>query len=532
MNRFERYLFPQGPLVNFLTIVVLSGTFSALLIGRQIFYANWGILDDHEVFHYLGPTLHLPFSDIWSTLLERTEVGTLEGRFRPSYYLIKVVESSFFGSDVHLWYLGNTIAFTMFLSSIWWVLRRFVGGWLSGALTIWISILPLWADVWSRLGPSEIGGAACVGAMIFATDFVLFSDSRRVGSASAIALALATIALMGMKETFLPLAAGTAVVFILAWMRRKLSALLIVSLSLLILVSLASEVLVVMRQTLGAGKDFYGNSTGLWPTIKFGIIGVLDGLLRTWWLYTLPIIFLQLFNLLPRKSLGDWISNSNEAVWAYCFLITMYAAQCALYRSSFPHNSRYDFPAMLLVPLTCCILVSEIASKARKHFPARTMEYAQLIAATFLFFALLVANLGPPLALSTAVKTNIKVTNLFYNELQRLTHAAKASPAFPIIIDAHGPFAYEPVLSLSFYLSSLGASNPISVRYHPDDSYKGAFFDGAQRSLLALQEADSGAFTPLQKTLASHAPGCLSVGIDGQPDASCSGFEVISRSTN
>ena len=274
MNWFERCLFPRSPLVRFIIIVCLSTSFSFLLTGRQIFQANWSVIDDHEVFHYLGPDLHLAPSKIWSTLLEKTEVGTLQGRFRPGYYLIKVFETSFFGSNVHLWYLGNTIAFAIFLSSVWWLLCRFVGGWLSGVLTAFISILPLWSNVWSRLGPSEIGGAACVGVMLFAADAILFSDNPRTRNGSAVLLAASTIALAGMKETFIPLSGGTAVIFTLAWMRRRLSPLLIAVLSLLVVAGLGGIVLVAMREMSDRGTDVYGNSAGSWPTIKFGIIGL------------------------------------------------------------------------------------------------------------------------------------------------------------------------------------------------------------------------------------------------------------------
>ena len=153
INRFERFLFPRSQWVNFVVIALLSTALSFALVGRQVFLANWGLIDDHEVFHFLGPNLHLPISDIWNTLLEKTEVGTLQGRFRPSYYFIKVLETALLGTNVHLWYLGNTIGFAIFLSSVWWALRRFVGGWLSGVLTLSIALLPLWSGIWSRLGP-------------------------------------------------------------------------------------------------------------------------------------------------------------------------------------------------------------------------------------------------------------------------------------------------------------------------------------------------------------------------------------------
>ena len=108
MRRLERWLFPRGESLNLLLIACLSGAISFILIGRQIYQANWGLIDDHEIFHFLGPGLRLPLADIWSTLLAKTEVGSLQGRFRPGYYTVKLIETSLWGSNVHLWYLART----------------------------------------------------------------------------------------------------------------------------------------------------------------------------------------------------------------------------------------------------------------------------------------------------------------------------------------------------------------------------------------------------------------------------------------
>jgi hypothetical protein len=126
----ERLLFPQSRAGAFFAIIVISGVFSLLLTGTQIFRANWGLIDDHQIFTFLGPDLKLPASEIWSTLLTKTEVGQLQGRFRPSYYLITVVETSLFGPDVHLWYIRNSVAFALFLSGLWWTMSRHVVAWL------------------------------------------------------------------------------------------------------------------------------------------------------------------------------------------------------------------------------------------------------------------------------------------------------------------------------------------------------------------------------------------------------------------
>jgi hypothetical protein len=179
---------------------------------------------------------------------------------------------------------------------------------------------------------------------------------------------------------------------------------------------------------------------------------------------------------------------------------------------------------MLLLPATCCLLACEISNKLRSVFPQRTIDYAQLTAAGFLIFSLVYVNVGTPPALAVAVKKNIATTTEFFGEFKRAIETAKESPEKPIILDAYGPLAYEPVFSLPIYFGAFGVKNSVSVRYHSDSSV-GAFFDGLQRNLTALESG--GGYTPLQEALArSSQNGCISIGILGAPDANCAAFHI------
>jgi hypothetical protein len=530
MSWLECRLFPQSRFLNFIVIVCLSGVFSYLLTGKQIALANWGMIDDHEMFTFLGPNLHLAPGDIWNTLLTKTEIGTLQGRFRPSYYLLKVIEAAAFGPNVHLWYLVNTVSFAIFLASIWWTTLRFAGIWLSGALTASIALLSLWADVWSRLGPSEIFGAASVGIMLFGADLVLFSGRPLLRNVGAVIVTLAAITLAGLKETFVPLAAGgPALIFILAVIERRLSRAVIAVLSCVILGCIGAIGFVVSKELHVAGADYYGRSIGPGVTLLYAVLGGLDGLLRTVWLWALPLVFLSMLKVVPQRPLAQWMSDSRMAIGIYLFLIAMYAAQCGLYRNLFPQNMRYDFPAMLLIPATACVLACEVSCRLRDRFPQRVINYAQLVAAVFLIFALVNANIAkPPPALAVAVKKNIESTSAFFDEVQRLVAAAKEAPDSPVILEAHGPRAFEAVHGVPIYLRALGVANPVSVRFHRDEQAKGALYDRLQASLAGMQDADSQALTPLAKSLAGREKGCLSVGLYGPPDSACKPFEMSS----
>jgi len=532
MNGLERLLFPRSQLVNFLVIACLSTALSFALIGRQVWQANWGLIDDHEVFSYLGPGLQLPAGDIWNTLLAKTEAGTLQARFRPGFYALKVTEASLWGTNVHLWYLTRTVFFAVFLASIWWFMRRFIGGWLSGMLTVYISLLPLWADVWSRLGPSESAGAACVGIMTFAAYFLLFSDRPRARIFNAIILAIAAILLAGMKETFFPLAAGAIVVLIVAWAQRKLALPVAVVLTLAIAAAIGGILLVVRKEVAATGGvDYYANSLGFSSVLAFTGKGLLVAVARTWWIFVIPMLFLRLLRIIPPKPLTDWITGSRVALGAYGFLIASYAIQCGLYRANFPLNSRYDFPAMLLVPLCCCVLACELFRKIGPFYPERTINYALLTAAAFVLCCGLSdsTNFDRGRTLTAAVRRNIEDTTSFFRQLQSAVRAANESPESPIILEAYGGGAYEPVYSFLSYLPAYGTRNRLSVRLHPDKESAGKLYDRLELKLSDMQESDRRGLTPLQVSLANRSQGCISIGLNGAPDATCSQFRFDTR---
>jgi hypothetical protein len=530
MDRLERFLFPRFSLcVSFLVAAFISGIISFLLIGSQIYQANWGMIDDHEVFAFLGPKLDLPLGDVWRTLLSQTASEFVQARFRPSYYAIKLLETSFWGANVHLWYLTLTLGFTVFLTSMWWVMRRFIGGWLSAALTATIALLPLWAGVWSRLGPQESYGAACVGLMILSADFAFFSRALQARMLSAIALILATIVLIGMKETFFPIAVGTLGFLIFAGVRQKLPPILSAIFAGVIFVCI-SGMAFLLSKLLANGTDNYGTSVGLWSTLKTATIGMFIAFLRTWWLFIIPVFIMQMLQVIPRKSAGSWIADSKVALGAYLFLVGIYGIQCAPYGLSFPHNNRYDFPAMLLLPLTCCILACEFFKNIRPFFPDRTINYAQFAAATFLIFALVTVHLGNPPELIRAVRKNIATTNSFYNELQGAIRTAEGSPDRPILLEPYDEEAYEGIFSLSVYLRALGTKNSISVRLVPESKSREGAYGSFRQRMSDMEEQETGVFTPLRDSLTTRASkGCISIAINGTPDPACSGFRVNTK---
>ena len=154
-SKLDMILFPKRRIVLGL-IGVLTLSITIYVMGRQIWEANWWLIDDHEIFLFLGHRNHLPFSELFSTMLAKTEVGTWQGRYRPVYYFLRILETCLWGNNVHLWYLTLAVTMAIFIGALWWALSRFLPFWLSLAALIPVITLYFWSDIWTRLGPCEI----------------------------------------------------------------------------------------------------------------------------------------------------------------------------------------------------------------------------------------------------------------------------------------------------------------------------------------------------------------------------------------
>ena len=269
LQKLQLYLFPTNRLVSFWFILAASLTISFLLIGSQIFFANWSLIDNWDYFNWLGPSFQLPLSDIWNTLITKTEVGSLSGgRFRPTYYFLMILETSLWGPNVHLWYLARTLVFGLFIASIWWILSRFTGLLLGAILLMPILGLSFWGDIWARLGPSEIYGTGSIGIILFGIYGVVAAESLRLRTFSAAITAIATLVLMGAKETFIPVAALSVVILFAAAVLKLIPKLLAGFLITIIFAFGLLIVFVVQRIVTISGTDFYGDSVALPLLIK------------------------------------------------------------------------------------------------------------------------------------------------------------------------------------------------------------------------------------------------------------------------
>lgn len=506
-----------------LLIVFGAAAISLVLTGRQIWLADWGLIDDHEIFYFLGNKPHLPFSEIVSTVLDKTEVGSLQGRFRPSYYFLRVVESWAWGRDVHLWYVFGTAAFAFFLGAVWWVIARFLGLLPAALCMVPIAFAKFWGAVWGRLGPAEIYAAPATGLMLLGCYELFFAPSALRRNLGCAALTVGTVIVIGTKETLLPLAFLALFYVALAVVDRRLTALSGLIAGAIILSFSFVMAWIVLRQLAGTGADIYGNSVTPAARLKATLVSMRPFGAGFIGLATLAVAVVARWAWRYRATLSKVeIAGILGTLW---FMLAFFISQELAYGGALPTGTRYDFPAMLVPIFFVYFIACAVNLRLRETGKETSADVRGVFfAITVVLLFLAAGGIRGAAKSFDEIETNIVKTREFSVELAAIVSRARTEPAAPIILEAYGGGAYEPVYSLQRYLASAGLKNPIAVRLHPDPASSGPLYGNLEKTLRALQDAGGNSVVRLGDVPAAAV--CLSIGINGEADGRCAGFRV------
>jgi hypothetical protein len=134
--------------------------FLFLLISKTL-NSGFHFVDDHEVIkikNELKSTSLITVSENWV----RDDLNN-NGRFRPFYYIQRVIETKLLGSDFFLWSLYNAILFCLALIFFYLAMRNMKFGLGESIAFLIITFIGPQSSVWWRLGPGESLGMALLG---------------------------------------------------------------------------------------------------------------------------------------------------------------------------------------------------------------------------------------------------------------------------------------------------------------------------------------------------------------------------------
>jgi hypothetical protein len=168
-----------------------------------MFHADFGIIDDHEIANILGSDNQVTISAI-PPLIQQWAIEH-NGRWRPGYYVLRILEAFFVGAHASLWYTNRLLLALASALALYWGLRVLLCPFPAGVVTLLFFSGPQ-NEMWTRLGPGEAYGVPLVLAGLA---WITVQLGRHHWQPAWFLPGFAMLLLAGfMKESFIPILPG------------------------------------------------------------------------------------------------------------------------------------------------------------------------------------------------------------------------------------------------------------------------------------------------------------------------------------
>jgi len=499
----------------------------AIAIGISLYcwgpltHAKWGLIDDHEIMHFIGTHERLPLSHVVPVLKdsELSSTSTLQ-RFRPSYYILRTTEATFWGKNASLWYAFR-IAIALFLAiTLAYFGARFAGPIVTVGFLVFVITQPYWADIFARAGPAEVYAVLGISLIALAWGARFRTE---VGTPTAFLILLGILIAGGTKENFVILAILPLWLLFSRRVRTTPAGKLMFVGAIAFLAWIAVTVAHRLQQK---GTDVYANDVSLTSRLKVAVQFFALPSVQYWIAGLLLLVVLGALLGIIAKSNSDarvasLARSMNGCLFAAFGLLALYGIQYVFYDGKWPDNAqpRYLFPGIpafhAAILIGCVALVNLVkTSNASK---------------TLVFTLQLVLSLGFIAGSVNNVETNrnaslqtVRNTNSFEEKFQAMADYLAQNPSMPVILNTHSVWDGEPMDSITRFMRARGLTNPVAVRivgYSPAQFAPGSM----EKSLAEEIETPRGPLkemraVPIQSVSQTD---CYSVGLSGPPLDTC-----------
>lgn len=455
-------------------IPALCLLFAFYLVGGNL-RAAMGMVDDHEIARFLGNDGRLELREIPGTLLA-TEIGQW-GRFlryRPAYYSFRVLETLLWRDNASLWY-----AFRLVLLAASLILGcRILALWLPRPLaclyTAFLMTLPFWPDILTRLGPSEIYALPA---------FLLFIHGMAANNLWLSAAGYAVC--IGSKENFLILFPILAGWFLYRRARGHRSAKESILAGILAGYTLFI-LLAILVATGKAGTDVYGTPIGYGRRMA-EFVARIPTILRDANLLPALLVMAAGAGLILRKGATEgWRNAAHHPLAIHTLILALtlgvIASQFVYYDNRLPSGTRYDFPAMLLLPALNLMAMGTTVEMFRGHALGGIVRRA-VYACVILLCAMEIHRQGYG-RIRTAAAKNANRTRAFQSEIANAARVLTAHPEADVVFVSQSCSDTEYIVSVSRYLEAEGITNRFILHYTPGPDRGKALGQMLQQRLL------------------------------------------------
>ncbi len=493
--------------------------------------AQWGLIDDHEVMAFVGTEVRLPPSHFVEAL-KKTELNPESSlaRFRPSFYVVRALESMAWGKNARQWYGLRIGIATILALTVAYIGILFAGPILAAGFLTFSLFAGYWADVFARAGPGEtyaVLGVCLIGLLV--------GQLRKstINLATAFGVAVGVMLAVGSKENFLVL------VFLPIWLLYKEKVKVTSPAGLIMLSTIAYALwigLTVYARVSAAGADVYANPVSLWSRLYLLKAFAVKPIIHIWAVaISISFIGAIAFWYFQKQGQGkhitagvfaftqvdgDLISLLRHYGFVQLGLLGIYSLQYFFYSGQWPEGSsgRYYFPGILardLAILATFALVISILKLAKLSYPKPlTIEIA---------LAAILVYIAPSHTLNrqASIET-VQQTTAFFDKYTSIVSFLKDHPELPVIINTHAAFDFEPIHSIQIYLKSSGLKNRVSINAQ-NLTLQNLAPDSLERGLAGViinlsRQDSSGRFVPLESV---DQENCFSIGLSGPPLKAC-----------
>jgi hypothetical protein len=467
-------------------LVIIFGVLASILLIGGLSRSKIGLTDENDLPQYVGTTGHVAFSQIPGLLIEKTEIGQFgqSQRFRPVYYLSRLVETALWGLDGGSWYRWRIAMFGLVIAAMFWLYVECTGIVLGTIFTAFTLSFAMWVDIWTRsTGTNE--QYAAFGSAIYAIGAWQFVKRWRADeglNASCLATAAGAIIAMGSKENMLILELPLLAALAAGLRYRRLGPASVIALVTAIAFGVWIAVSIVTYFLGAKVEDIYGNSVhGRLFGAKWMVLIYAGALLAA--------IGICATDFALRK-LGD--SEKLERFRSLAGRYSLYASVITggfvfnflFYTGMIPAGGRYDFPAVLALPALLILLLDGLSEMAGLFgFGLITRKAVGLVLAIVLVAFIARA----PWALPAAARANVARNSAFDAGLQEAQRMTREHPDWPIFIKSFNYLDYEVVQALGFFFIAKSINNPRYLVYvaNPYGESRSAFQSSLDQSLLA-----------------------------------------------
>lgn len=447
-------------LAQMLAIFICSALMVAYLLGANL-GATWSIFDDHEIMGFLGPAGHISLAQVWPKLMQ-TEVSqqSAQPRFRPSYYLLRLLETWAWGKHPALWYASHLIILLFFVVTVWSLGSERIGFWAAGIVTIYMLSFPFWAGIFATLGPGEVYAVLGVGLYLIGARRVWQTAGSVVGW---LLILVGSLAAAGSKENFAILLAPTPY---LLWraLRGKYIRWPALGLGALAVLWPLWIAWVVQGRLRLAGANVYGAPVGAGSTAR----NVLHAMINpsVFWLYG-GLLALGALWLFWRRRNAVLSRASWQCGLGIVLILGLYVSQVVFYGAGWPDGRRDDFPGMLVWPALLFVLIWYL-QRLEESVPAAGRPGNLLVAAALAVGILMIGlNARQFVLMHGASALNVRSTRAFGSFIGSVASIAKSQPEYPVVLESNEPADFEPLTSYARFLVADGVSNAIFLHWIP-----------------------------------------------------------------